>query len=304
MPPDVSVADIKKKHSKEIDPHEIDLFIMRATGKSREFLLAHPEYELSAKERRTVTRCVRRRLAHEPVAYILGQREFFGLDFDVTKDTLIPRPETEMLVEEILRYAESEIEDPKSGNRKTAVIDVGTGSGNIIVSIAKQLSHRRSKTADHVFFGLDISSRALKVARSNARKNNVGGSVRFKRSDLLEDLSIDSLGHSIDSLVIAANLPYLSKEIYESSMPDVKDFEPKSALYSPEQGLRHYRKLLEQARDIRKRHPYLRIALFLEISPEQKKLLPKLIESRLPKSEKTFLKDLAGKWRVVRIEVK
>jgi release factor glutamine methyltransferase len=310
MPP-LSVAEIRQRYLKKVDPFEIDLFIMHATQKSREFLWAHPEYTLSSLEVTRVNRYINRRLKHEPVAYILGHKEFFGLDFRVTKDTLIPRPETEGVVEAILQHLAqtTKNESPQKvaslSTQKTCVIDVGTGSGNILISLAKHLQNASSKFSHYRFFGLDISLQALRIARSNAKYHSVKNHLHFKHSNLLTKL-LPHLKQSkhYSRIILAANLPYLSKEIYETTSLDVKKHEPKSALYSPEKGLGHYRKLFHQIKNIQQSRPDLSFSIFLEISPEQKKLLSLLIKQHFPNAQKKFIKDLTSKWRIALIETK
>lgn len=300
-----SLRDIRIRFSEKIDPHEVDLFLMRATGKSKEFLWTHPEYTLPAKEKSLFTRLVRRRIKHEPVAYILGHKEFFGLDFTVNKHTLVPRPETELIVEHMLEHKHSHQEEQSSkpSQRKVLIVDVGTGSGNIIISLAKNLS-QGGLTHFYKFFGLDISKPALSIARKNANRHGVGQNIRFLHSDLLEKLLENKNSFSgCDQLIIAANLPYLSKDIYESSLPDVKHFEPKSALYSPKKGLEHYQRLFTDMQEIQNKYPSLSIAAFLEISPEQKNLLLSIFKKYFPQGKIHLTKDLANKWRLAQIEL-
>ena len=122
--------------------------------------------------------------------------------------------------------------------------------------------------------------------------------ISFAHSDLLENVSAKLLEKKIDTLIVAANLPYLSYAIYESSMDDVKNFEPKSALVSEEEGLHHYRRLLEQLKKIHAAKPNTRIELFFEISPEQKDALEKMIVAFFPNASTETLHDLSGKYRL------
>jgi len=200
----------------------------------------------------------------------------------------VPRPETEMMVEQTLGLL-------RNMPRDTFVIDIGTGSGNIIISITKNATR-----TDYKFYATDISEGALKIAKRNAKNHGVDKKVKFIESNLLSAF-IQNKKHIAQNanLIITANLPYLSKEIYNSAPIDVKKFEPKSALYSPEQGLQHYRKLLEQLQKI----PSSTKTILLEISPEQKQPLTKLIKTILPTAKISFTKDLAGKWRICNIKI-
>lgn len=299
----MTIQEVLLHHSSSIDRFDAELLIAHALGKQREFVLTHPEYKPDEASLDLIQNLFARRKNHEPIAYILGQKEFFGLDFKVTPDTLIPRPETEMMVEEALRYIQSNIPNAAAS---TTIMDIGTGSGNIITAIAYQLKQKETPLQNLSFFGVDISPKALAVAQYNAEHNHVSESIQFFQSDLLETLP-ENASRSIQNskhLLILANLPYLSNEVYESSMSDVKDYEPKSALFSEEKGLEHYRRLLQQIANIHQTDPQKEIILFLEISPEQKESITQLILSIFPKSEVDVLQDLTRRWRLARISIR
>jgi len=285
-----------QKYQQKLDYLDLELLLAESTGKSREFVLAHPEYTLSRAEYGKFRRFAERRMAHEPVAYILGHKEFYGLDFKVNCHTLIPRPETEMMVD----MAVEKISEMK--NEPLSVIDVGTGSGNIIVSIAHEVSGDEQTKGKNNFFAVDISEGVLRVAKHNAKTNHVGKKIKFIKSDLLHEFILNSK-LKIKNSIIVANLPYLSKKIYSATMPDVKNFEPKSALYSPDSGLSHYEKLLRQIEGINhEKSGSIRCAI-LEISPEQKQKISKTIKMILPEARTEFKKDLSGRWRMCLIDI-
>ncbi len=277
---------------KSISHYERELLLAHTLGVSREYVLTHPEIRLNPSQARKFKESIKRRQKNEPLAHILGHREFYGLDFKVSPDALIPRPETEIL-------AEATMEELTALKEKISLIDVGTGSGNIIISIARNIKDKRDDTIN--FYGLDISSEALRVARYNAKKyqldNPPAGGIKFIRSDLLEYFLRRTylLG---DRCIFVANLPYLSRDTYASAMPDVKNFEPKSALISGQGGLAHYKRLFLEIKKLKKKNSLLRISCYMEISPEQKKELEKLIRSRFPEARPDFRKDLARKWRI------
>lgn len=304
-----------KHYLKNVPPSEVEIILAHILKKSREYVLAHPEIypveyrqgrspqggefhrvKLTEAQKRQFNRLVKRRQNHEPMAYILGHKEFYGLDFKVAKDTLIPRPETEMLVEKALRNMEL---GTWNKNEKLTVIDIGTGSGNIIISIAKNIEYQKSNIE---YKGIDISSEALKVARTNAKKHKVDKKIKFIKSDLLDFLLRDTK-YQIQDTIIAANLPYLSKTIYNSAIPDVKKFEPRSALVSGKDGLDHYEKLFKQLITLRQKCSMLHATCYMEISPEQKSKITKLITHYFPKVKPEFKKDLAGKWRMVTLSI-
>lgn len=281
-----------------ISPYEQQLIEAHILGMSREYVLTHPEVALNKAQEAKLGRFLARRKNNEPLAYILGHKEFYGLDFKVTLNTLIPRPETELLVEIALK----KIEEERGRNKKISIMDVGTGSGNIIISIASNTKIKKQNAIK--FYATDISGKALRVAKCNAKKNRVDKKIKFIQADLLDVfIKNDKYKISDTNLIIAANLPYLSREIYSSAMIDVKDFEPKIALYSKKEGLAYYEKLLSQIKKLKRNYHFLRVSCFLEFSPEQKTKIKKLIENNFPASLVKFQKDLAGKWRVVGFEL-
>ncbi len=286
----MTIQELTNKYRGKIDYLDMEILIAHSLGKTREFVLMCPKHKITSHQSSIIKELLQRRRNKEPIAYIMGHKEFYGLDFIVNKHTLVPRPETEMLVEEVLALLRNMLR-----SKKTSIIDVGTGSGCIITSIA----HSTQQDECHVFFGSDISTEALKMAKKNARIHNLDKKIKFIESDLLSAFMRNTRYKIQDTnLIITANLPYLSREIYASTPIDVKKFEPKSALYSPEHGLKHYRELLEQAKKLADTHS---VTLFLEISPEQKQLLTKIIGNILPSAKVEFKKDLAGKWRLCKI---
>ncbi len=287
----MTVNDFFKKYSKKIDPLDLELIIAHELKKPREFVLAHPEHEINENLIRRLAEKIARRIKKEPLAYILEHKEFYGLDFKVTKDTLIPRPETELLVDLVLKNNNETMRQCDN-----VIVDVGTGSGNIIISLAKNLKNNKIK-----YIGVDISKKALQIARYNAKKNKLNKKIKFLHGNLLDPI-IENCKLKIENsrIIILANLPYLSKKIYEKTLPNVKNYEPKSALYSPQNGLQHYEKLFKQTKKIL---PPVHCSLFLEFSPEQKNKLNILIKKILPSAQIEFTKDLAQKWRVCTIKL-
>jgi release factor glutamine methyltransferase len=244
---------------------------------------------------------IQRRLKNEPIAYILGRKEFYGLEFKVDKNVLIPRPETEMLVELASYNIKHTAWNKKN---KLFVVDVGTGSGNIVISIAKAIDNFKFKILNLKFIGIDISSKALKIAKQNAKFHKVSKKIKFIQGSLLEPiLKVKSQKSKVKSYIIIANLPYLSQKIYNSVPRDVKNYEPKSALYSSRHGLGHYKKLLKQIAEIKKNCSMLHVSCFMEISPEQKNPIKKAILTAFPQSHPIFFKDLAGKYRIALIKL-
>ena len=176
---------------------------------------------LTSDESATIIQCALRRVSYEPLQYIFGETCFMGFDFQVNHDVLIPRKETELLVERVVQDNE--------GNK--TLLDIGTGSGNIALSISKL---RSSWQVD----ACDISEKALQVARTNAL--SLGVEVNFILSDLFSEIR-----KSYD--LIVSNPPYISPEDYNNLSPEVKSFEPQEALLASENGYYYYRRILHEA---------------------------------------------------------
>lgn len=247
---------------------ESQSLLQHVLGVDRAYLLAHPEQILDANQRAAYTGLLQRRLAGEPIAYLLGRREFFGLDFVVTPATLIPRPETELLVELALTCM------PPQGR----VLDLGTGSGVIALSIA----HARSEAE---VTAVDVSPEALEVARENARCLDVAN-VCLLRSDwfsALEGLCFD---------LIVANPPYIATDDSHLAQGDLR-FEPRGALASGSDGLADIRRIITGSRA----HLAAGGWLLLEHGYEQAITVRKLLQQA--DFEMIFSeKDLAGITRV------
>jgi release factor glutamine methyltransferase len=169
---------------------------------------------------------VQRRLAGEPIQYITGEQEFYGLPFRVTEDVLIPRPETEHLVERALELA--------AGFERPRIVDVGTGSGAITIAMACRLPEAR-------ITAVDISAAALEVARENAERNCVAGRIDFRKSDLLAAVEDEQFE------MVASNPPYVASSDRDSLSVEVRDHEPALALFAGEDGLNVYRRLIPAA---------------------------------------------------------
>lgn len=207
-----------------------ELLLSFVMGRDRAYLLSHGEDAVSESVLGRFLDLFGRMIQGEPVAYILGNKEFFGLDFTVDHRVLIPRPETEHLVEKILDYARS---SSKGGDeRQLRILDVGTGSGCIAISVAKHLP-----SAEVV--GIDISADALAVALGNALAHGVDDRVTFHQSDLLA--SVDGLFD-----IIVANLPYIGEKRFSFVSKSAADYEPHVALFGGDDGLALYRRFFEQ----------------------------------------------------------
>ena len=204
---------------------DAELLLLHVLSLPRTALYTDPARLLTADQQAAFATAIKRRLAHEPVQYIIGSQEFFGLALRVTPATLIPRPETELLVEAVLSRlpADSAI----------AMADVGTGSGAVAVALASRLPKAR-------FVATDLSEAALGIAEENARTHGVADRIRFVHADLLA-----SQPGPFDA--IAANLPYVPETDRAGLHPQVREYEPATALFAGSDGLDLYRRLLPQA---------------------------------------------------------
>ncbi len=303
--------------SAHIDPLDAELLLAHALGMPREHLLAHPDERIRPSRAGRFRRFVARRRMHEPVAFILGHKHFYDLTLAVRRGVLIPRPETELLVDEALEAATA------AGDAAT-IVDVGTGSGAIALALARHLSSAqgagdakrgspaarsaastvgvRSGRTRTVIIATDTSPLALRLAKKNARMLGLTKRVRFVQANMLPGMGERKVRpytrHATRyPLLIVANLPYLPTAVWRSAPPDVKRFEPRSALDGGRDGLDAYRALFAQvaARG-------LRCTILIEIDPTQKRLLPHVVKSFFPKTRLSFKKDLAGRWRMALIK--
>ncbi len=290
----LSIAGLQKKYLLGIAPEDFFVLLAHATNKEKVFLLAHPEYELTAEEQEKALQYLERRLKHEPVAYILGTKEFYGRDFFVTPATLVPRPETELLVEHALDSIKYQVSSIKHEKRAIDIIDVGTGSGNIIITLAKEIE-KAYHVSSITYHAIDISRSALIIAKKNAEQHDVSDIISFHEGNLLEPIASEL--STVNNIIITANLPYLSEKIYSESDSDVRDYEPQSALVSDREGLAHYIRLLEELKHAL--HISSHATCFFEISPEQTQSITQVIHTLFPRAAILTHQDLSGRDRLI-----
>lgn len=283
---------------------DAEIILSYVIHKSREYLYAHPEKRISKKENDKFKKLINRRKKYEPIAYIIGRKEFYGLSFKVNKNVLIPRPETELMVDEALGIARS--------SDTLTLIDIGTGSGCIPIVITKNFIHKYRHKYVNQIFGIDISQEALKVAKKNARMNGVDKYIKFLQGDLMEKYSmrkyynfpLTSNFSKGNTIIITANLPYLPRSVYEHSPEDVKKYEPKEALIGGCDGLKYYKKLFKEIAKLNlSEQPNLKAVIICEIDPSQAKAIKNLIAKYFPKANLRIEKDLAGFKRLVIIKI-
>ncbi len=262
------------------DPYlDAQVLLAHCLGMDIVALYRESERQLSPQEIDAFCRLVRRRKKNEPVAYLTGRKEFMGLVFEVSRDVLIPRPETELMVEKAL-----ELYSKNWPGEHVIIADVGTGCGNIAVSLAKELPLSK-------IYAVEISPCALKIAERNAGVHGAGGQIVFSRGDLLT--SLDGLGLEGKLGLITANLPYIKSAELSNLMPDVGLYEPREALDGGPDGLDLYRRLISQALRYLTKPGFL----LMEIGPEQGKEIASFLNISGWKYE--CLSDIAGRDRLV-----
>lgn len=249
-----------------------------ALHKDKTFLVAHSEYRLSAVEEKRFRELIRRRAEREPFQYITGYQEFYGLDFLVTPDVLIPRPETEIIVENAIGIL-SAIDAPR-------FCEIGVGSGCISVSILHAL---RAASAT----GSDISEKALEVARTNAERHKVLQRLELKISDVFANLQTEKFD------LIVSNPPYIADTDIGDLQPEVRDFEPRAALTDGENGLTIIEKIIAAAPRFLNRKGFLLMEIgFNQAAATRSMFAPPIWE------KVEILPDLQGIGRTVKARTK
>ncbi|GAC1484560.1 MAG: peptide chain release factor N(5)-glutamine methyltransferase [Ktedonobacteraceae bacterium] len=259
---------------------DAQVLLAHVLGLERAQLYAYPQRELTLEQEQDYHALLARRREREPIAYIVGHKEFYGLDLFVDRRVLIPRPETELLVEAALVHIRSRL----SAGESPLVADIGTGSGAIAIAIAVEEPRLPA------IFACDISAEGLEVARINCERHHVGGRVKLLQGNLL-----DPLQEPVDLLL--ANLPYVGTREIDSMTPDVLAYEPQQALFSGPDGLDLLLNLCAQA----KKSATLRDGgvMLLEIGYQQCKPLTRALRTLWPHALVTCKKDYAGWDRLV-----
>ena len=285
------LSDVTTRLAPVSDTPALDasVLIAHVLNKPRSWVMAHNELTLTTEQQKQLDNSLMRLKSGEPFPYILGHWEFFSLQFEVTPDTLIPRPETELLVEKAIAWLQAH-------PAKRSVADIGTGSGAIAVSVAVNVP-------DAKILATDISSRALQVAKHNAENFGVSERITFTECNLLPDHRQQTAGYSSFILhpssldLICANLPYIPTSILHS-LP-IYNHEPTLALDGGEDGLDLFRKLLNLSLD------WLAPAgmMLLEIESSLGSQALSLAGMAFPDALITLHKDLAGRDRLLQIEL-
>jgi release factor glutamine methyltransferase len=273
----MTIAEILKSASKKLKSTlDAEVLLCHVLDKPKEYIYSNPEKQIQSIQEKKYSQLVSRRQLGWPAAYLTGKKEFFGRQFKINRHVLVPRPETETLVEFVLEEIKSK--------HVLKILDIGTGSGNIIISLAKHLGSR------HLYFASDVSKKSLAVAKKNAAIHKTH--ITFRTGNLLtpwKDQKFD---------IIIANLPYGWKQWKNNTSAETVGlkFEPKKALFTKNHGLFLIDKFLKQVN--RNRPPLI----FLEFDPRQTSSLKKIIMKYFPESEIEIFRDLAGKNRVAQIK--
>jgi release factor glutamine methyltransferase len=259
---------------------EAEVLLRHALRLDRAHLYARFQEDLSPADEAAFRSLLTRRLAHEPAAYIVGQREFYGLDFETTPSALIPRPETELLVEDAL----ARVRRKPGGGDRSLIADVGTGGGAVAVALAVHLPPA-------TLLAVDLSREALALAARNARRHSVEGRVSLLQADLLAPLA-----RPADAIV--ANLPYVRSGDWETLPAEIREHEPRFALDGGPDGLHEIGRLLQQA-------PHClapRGFVLVELGPPQAAPAVEMARRCFPEACVRVLPDAAGLERVLAID--
>ncbi|MCH2309634.1 MAG: peptide chain release factor N(5)-glutamine methyltransferase [SAR202 cluster bacterium] len=254
---------------------EAEILLRHVLKIDRATMFSNLENILDSKQENDIAELVQRRLANEPLSYITGTREFYSLDFQITSAVLIPRQETETLVDEVIKIAK---ENPLK------IVDVGTGSGAIAIALAVNLPLAK-------IIATDISVDALHVAESNTKMNDVFSRINLKQGNLL-----DVLDEKVD--VIVSNPPYIPSNQIEHLQPEVKK-EPHIALDGGSDGLEYIRKLIGNCSEKLNNNGHI----FIEIDPSQSEEVLKIADTHFPDARTAIIKDLSQNNRVLSIHL-
>jgi release factor glutamine methyltransferase len=258
---------------------DAEVLLSHSIRKDRVWLITHRDDVLEDKDQRDFDEAIRRRTKREPLQHLIGNQEFWGLEFIVSSDVLIPRPETEFIIEAALAFAQDR-------KRQVRIIDLCTGSACIAVSLAKELS------ASHII-ATDASMRALAVARENARNHGVADRIRFLEGDLFGPLEELNIRGQVD--IIVSNPPYVKAGDLPTLQPEVRDYEPEMALIAGPEGTEIAAIIIKIASGYLKKNG----ALIMEMGLGQAEALIRMVDATGEYGKPGILKDLAGIERVM-----
>lgn len=263
-----------------------EVLLSHQLKKSRVELYLEFDQPLRSSEIASYRSLIRRRLKREPLQYITGHQEFWSLDFFVNPAVLIPRAETEILVEEAIKLKESNL---LADSARPEILDLGTGAGAIAISLAKEIESA-------AIWASDISFEALGVARENAKHHDLNCRIRFCQGDLWQAFSNSSIAFDI----IISNPPYIPHEAFKTLPPEVRDYEPRVALDGHENGMHFIERIIEGSGIYLKSGGWL----LLEMDPDQTESALRLIDSAQCFCFKERLMDYRKKYRLIKAQKK
>jgi release factor glutamine methyltransferase len=258
---------------------DAEVLLSHILNRDRAWIITHIHDSLDVAYRALFEEAIIRRAKREPLQHIIGKQEFWGLDFIVTPDVLIPRPETELVVESAIKTARD--------TPAPLIVDLCTGSGCIAVSLATALPAAR-------FFGIDISEKALAIARENARGHGVSDRIRFLEGNLFGPLEELDVRGRVD--IIVSNPPYVRSTELNGLQAEVRDYEPETALIAGPEGTEIHQRIISAAPEYLRRHG----TLIMEMGMGQAANLADLIRESGSYDTPEVLKDLAGIDRVIK----
>lgn len=287
-----TIKEIFTKNS--LPAPELELILAFLLNKPREFILINNHLKITANLEKKVNNLIKKRLSGWPVAYLTQEKYFYGYKLIIKKGVLVPRPETESLIDLIIK-------DLKKIKicKKTNFLDIGTGSGAIIISLAKEINKQNKNLykKSH-FYALDISLQAINIARKNIKKHKLAKKIKIFKSDLLKNLPQKFWQQ--EEIILTANLPYLTKKQIEQE-PSIAQ-EPKIALNGGYQGINLYKKLITNLAN----KIFSNLILYCEIDPAQAIILKKFAKKTLKNIETQIIikKDLRKKNRFLIIKMR
>ncbi len=248
---------------------------------SKEQIIFNPDFNLTSEQEKTFLEFIKRRCEREPVSHLIGKREFYGRNFIVTSDVLDPRPDSETLIELVLKTFPNK-------KQNIQFLEIGCGSGCLVITLLKEFENS-------IAYALDISEKALEIAKKNVKLNEVQNRIKFLQSDILSALENSETNNFAPKFdLIISNPPYIPSQYIEELEPEVRIFEPRIALDGGNDGLDFYRRIASDAKDFLKENG----KIILEIGIKQEEEIVKVFTSQ----NFTFLeskKDLAGIIRVL-----
>ena len=279
---------------------DVEVLLLEALNRNKKkidkvWLYLNNNYELNKDEEKLFNNFINQRLKHKPVAYVVNRKEFYGYDFYVDENVLIPRPETELIVEKVLKILNNAIQ------RKFNIVDIGTGSGCIIISILNELAKNKKDKVIHNAYANDISQKAVKITKINAKKYNLSKKIKFVKDDFKKFLNEKDIYNS-NELIITANLPYIKNDDYKNLSINVKKYEPKIALVAGKDGLVYIKKLVKSILKIKKKYKQ-KIYIFIEADPDQMNEIKALFRKNFNSAIIKIIGDLSQKKRIVSIKI-